>query len=97
MDENKKPGQDNPDDFNFDNFFDSFENFEPFEAFEAEKKADTPEPEATVETPQGEDLNFIDSAKHDIDDISHLTPSPKKIRLLRSKFPQAFSRVSTST
>ena len=78
MDENKKPGQDNPDDFNFDNFFDSFENFEPFEAFEAEKKADTPEPEATVETPQGEDLNFIDSAKHDIDDIISSYSEPEK-------------------
>ena len=78
MDENKKNGQENPDDFDFDNFFDSFENFEPFEAFEAEKKADAPEPEETAEMPQGEDLNFIDSAKQDIDDIISSYSEPEK-------------------
>ena len=78
MDENKKNGQENPDDFDFDNFFDSFENFEPFEAFEAEKKADAPEPEETAEMPQGEDLNFIDSAKQDIDNIISSYSEPEK-------------------
>ena len=87
MDENKKNGQENPDDFDFDNFFDSFENFEPFEAFEAEKKADAPEPEETAEMPQGEDLNFIDSAKQDIDNIISSYSEPEKDSAPRVDIP----------
>ncbi len=70
MDENKKPGQENPDDFDFDNFFDSFENFEPFEAFESEEKKAEPAQESAAKPESADEgLNFIDSAKHDIDDI----------------------------
>ncbi len=70
MDENKKPGQENPDDFDFDNFFDSFENFEPFEAFESEEKKAEPAQESAAKPESADEgQNFIDSAKHDSDDI----------------------------
>ncbi len=79
MDENKKPGQENPDDFDFDNFFDSFENFEPFEAFESEeKKAEQKQESAPAQESAEEDLNFINSAKQDIDDIISSYSEPEK-------------------
>lgn len=79
MDENKTPGKGGSDDFDFDGFFDSLENFEPFEAFEAEKKGSAPAAENTADAKeQGDELNFIDSAKHDIDDLisSYAQPAP---------------------
>ena len=79
MDENKKTGQENPDDFDFDNFFDSFENFEPFEAFESEeKKTEQKQESAPAQESAEEDLNFINSAKQDIDDIISSYSEPEK-------------------
>lgn len=92
MDENKSGTPNNSEDFDFDSFFNSIENFETFgaapkEENEKEDKSAEFAPETNIsEVPQtepeipAESLDFIDSAKQDIDnmlsDLAEPEPEP---------------------